>query len=43
MLIDNDPTAPENVTKVERVALGQEDEADAPEPFQPFEWNPADD
>jgi 26S proteasome regulatory subunit N2 len=40
MLIDNDPTAPENVTKVERVALGQEDEAVAPEPF---EWNPADD
>jgi len=41
MLIDNDPTTPENVTKVERVQLGQaEEEAAAPEPF---EWNPSDD
>lgn len=41
MLIDNDPTAPQNVTKVERVQLGQaEEEAAAPEPF---EWNPSDD
>jgi 26S proteasome regulatory subunit N2 len=40
MLLDNDPTAEENVTKVERVLLGQEEEAEAPEPF---EWNPAND
>eukprot|EP00605_Chrysophyceae_sp_TOSAG23-4_P000949 GSChrysophyteH1.ASY1.ANO1.1049.1 assembled CDS len=40
MLVDNDPTAPENVTIVERVALGQgEEEA---EPPAPFDWNPAD-
>eukprot|EP01041_Mallomonas_annulata_P003308 gene3308-6550_t len=37
MLMDTDPTAPEDVTKVERVALGQEEEA---EPPQPFEWTP---
>jgi hypothetical protein len=40
MLMDTDPDAPEEVTKVERVALGQEEEADAPEPF---DWNPNDD
>jgi 26S proteasome regulatory subunit RPN2 C-terminal domain len=36
MLVDNDPEAPEDVVKVERVALGQEDEADPP---MPFEWS----
>jgi len=39
MLVDNDPSAPEDVTKVERVALGQGNEAEAPEPFV---WDPND-
>lgn len=39
MLIDSDPTKPENVSKIERVALGQEEMAQAPEPF---EWDPND-
>lgn len=39
MLRDCDPSEPENVAKVERVAIGQEDEADAPEPFM---WDPND-
>jgi len=38
MLIDSDPSsANDNVEKVERIALGQEEEADCPEPF---EWDP---
>jgi len=37
MLIDTDPTKPEEVTKLERLSLGQEDDAPAPEPF---EWDP---
>jgi 26S proteasome regulatory subunit N2 len=37
MLIDSTPSNPESVLKVERLAIGQEDEADAPEPF---EWSP---
>ena len=37
VLIDSSPSNPENVLKVERLAIGQEDEADAPEPF---EWSP---
>jgi 26S proteasome regulatory subunit N2 len=40
MLMDNDQTKPENVSEVQRVVLGQEDEADA---FQSFEWDPNDD
>ncbi len=41
MLIDSDPSAPQNVAKVERIQLGQtEEEAAAPEPF---EWDPAQD
>ncbi len=39
MLIDTDPTAPENVRKAERVEYGAEEEAPAPEPF---EWDPRD-
>lgn len=39
MLHDSEPTANENVEKVERIALGQEEEADCPEPF---EWDPND-
>ena len=38
MLIDCDPAAPENVVKVERIFIGQGDEADAPEPF---DWDPS--
>eukprot|EP00607_Mallomonas_marina_P007851 CAMPEP_0182420384 /NCGR_PEP_ID=MMETSP1167-20130531/5139_1 /TAXON_ID=2988 /ORGANISM="Mallomonas Sp, Strain CCMP3275" /LENGTH=775 /DNA_ID=CAMNT_0024596253 /DNA_START=862 /DNA_END=3189 /DNA_ORIENTATION=- len=37
MLQDTDPEAHQDVTKVERVALGQDEEADPP---QPFEWSP---
>lgn len=37
MLMDIDETKPENVSKVQRVALGQEEEA---EPFITFEWDP---
>lgn len=40
VLMDSDPTAPEEVTAVQRVALGQEEEATPPEPFR---WCPADD
>lgn len=40
VLMDSDPTAPEDVTSVERVMLGQEEEATAPEPFR---WRPGDD
>lgn len=36
ILTDNNPDAPENVARVERILLGQEDEA---EPPQPFIWN----
>jgi hypothetical protein len=38
MLIDRDPTAPQEVQKVERVPLGGEEEAEAP---ADFEWDPA--
>jgi len=37
MLLDADPSAPEEVQRVERVSLGQEEGAAAPEPF---EWDP---
>lgn len=37
MLIDRDPSAPQEVQKVERVGLGGEEEADAP---ADFEWDP---
>jgi hypothetical protein len=37
MLMDQDPSLPEDVVKIERVALGQVEEA---EPFEPFEWDP---
>lgn len=40
ILTDTDPAAPEEVVKVERMALGQEDDA---EPFEPFEWDPNED
>jgi len=33
MLADYDPESPEQVSKVERVVLGQEEEAPPPEPF----------
>jgi hypothetical protein len=40
MLVDTDSSAPENVTKVERLTLnGNEEIAAAPEPF---EWDPSD-
>ena len=39
MLIDADPSAAEEVSKVERVNLGQTEEAAPPEPF---EWGPND-
>lgn len=38
LLMDNDPSAPANVVKVERIALGQVDEVEMPEPF---EWDPS--
>ena len=38
LLLDSDPSAPEVVTKVDRAAIGQEEEAEAPEPFV---WDPA--
>jgi len=41
MLMDSDPIAPEDVLKVERIALGQEGEEDA-EPPEPFRWRPGD-
>ena len=38
ILVDSDPSAAEEVAKVERVAVGQvAEEADPPEPF---EWDP---
>mmetsp|Transcript_4442 Transcript_4442/g.6808 ORF Transcript_4442/g.6808 Transcript_4442/m.6808 type:complete len:1006 (-) Transcript_4442:79-3096(-) len=39
MLMDSDPESPEDVAKVELVALGQEEEAEPPEPFR---WRPGD-
>lgn len=39
MLIDEDPTQPESVEKVERIVIGQGDEAAMPEPFL---WDPND-
>jgi len=39
VLKDFDPSSPEIVAKVERMTLGQEDEAPA---FEPFEWDPND-
>lgn len=39
MLIDTDPGAPENVTRVERVRGIPPDQEEA-EPFEPFEWDP---
>ena len=39
ILMDSDPTAPEDVSKVQRVMLGQEEEAEMP---QPFRWRPGD-
>lgn len=38
MLIDKDPSAPQEVAKVERVGLGGEEEAEAPGDFQ---WDPS--
>jgi 26S proteasome regulatory subunit N2 len=38
ILIDNDPTSPEEVSTIERVALGQEEEASPP---ANFEWDPS--
>jgi 26S proteasome regulatory subunit N2 len=38
MLLDTDPSLPENVVKVARLTLGGEDEIAAPP--EPFEWNP---
>lgn len=38
VLTDRFPDMPQNVSKVSRIALGQEDEA---EPPAPFEWNPS--
>jgi 26S proteasome regulatory subunit N2 len=40
ILMDSDPDAPEDVTTVQRVMLGQEEEASPPEPFR---WRPGDD
>eukprot|EP01038_Epipyxis_sp_PR26KG_P006496 gene6496-8931_t len=37
LLVDSDPLSPELVTKVERMLIGQEDDAPPPEPF---EWDP---
>lgn len=37
VLLDSDPGAPEEVSKVERVEIGQDEEAEAPEPF---DWDP---
>ncbi len=39
MLIDEDPTSPELVERVERIVLGQVEEAPMPEPFI---WDPND-
>ena len=39
MLIDEDPTLPEVVEKIERILIGQVEEAVAPEPFI---WDPTD-
>ena len=39
LLHDSDPNANENVEKVERISLGQEEEAECP---APFEWDPND-
>lgn len=39
MLIDEDPTSPELVERVERILIGQVEEAPMPEPFL---WDPAD-
>ena len=38
VLVDNDPTAPDEVDKIERVEPGQEEEASPPEPF---DWDPS--
>jgi 26S proteasome regulatory subunit N2 len=40
VLMDSDPSAPEDVTTVQRVMLGQEEEAVAPAPFR---WSPGED
>lgn len=40
VLVDRDPDAPEDVATVERVMLGQEEEASPPEPFR---WRPGND
>jgi 26S proteasome regulatory subunit N2 len=37
MLVDNDPSAAEEVSKLERVSIGQGEEESVPEPF---EWSP---
>ena len=39
MLIDEDPSLPEVVEKIERILIGQVEEAVAPEPFI---WDPTD-
>lgn len=40
LLVDADPSAPEDeVVRVDRLTLGQEDDA---APFEPFEWDPND-
>jgi hypothetical protein len=40
VLLDSDPDAPEDVTSVQRVQLGQEEEASPPAPFV---WTPGED